>query len=326
MIIGRLSAATRRVCWTFFWLSALAWGGEPSFNDGKIAYDRGSYRLAEDIWKPLAAEGDVEAQFYLGLMYQLGPGAVVADDTQAAYWFRRAAEQGQINSQIYLGEAYFYGRGAPQNAGLAKYWWQRAAATGSPGAIERLNWLRDDVKAVAEPPSFDLPTAASIGRVVDQPSASETAFVKVKAEPADPAVTGGEPVVADDGRDQSRKSDVGRDEDQGVAQISVTTGEFADSINRDMRWFASQNPGHYTLQLAAANSARGFQDFVDAHQFEDRAYVVFLGEGRKTPYLLLVGSYPTLGAAQDVARSLKSQLRGDRPWPRKIGDLQQQLR
>ncbi|MAT52819.1 MAG: hypothetical protein CMK32_16705, partial [Porticoccaceae bacterium] len=103
VIIGRLSAATRRVCWTFFCLSALAWGGEPSFNDGKIAYDRGSYRLAEDIWKPLAAEGDVEAQFYLGLMYQLGPGAVVADDTQAAYWFRRAAEQGQINSQIYLG-------------------------------------------------------------------------------------------------------------------------------------------------------------------------------------------------------------------------------
>ena len=44
------------------------------FDDGKAAYDRGDYAKAYKEFKPLAEQGDIVAQFYLGVMYDFGRG------------------------------------------------------------------------------------------------------------------------------------------------------------------------------------------------------------------------------------------------------------
>jgi TPR repeat protein len=60
---------------------------------GVDAWQQGDYRRAVAEWRPLAANGDADAQFNLGQAYKLGRGVPV-DLPIAADWFRKAAAQG----------------------------------------------------------------------------------------------------------------------------------------------------------------------------------------------------------------------------------------
>ncbi|MXZ50206.1 MAG: sel1 repeat family protein, partial [Rhodobacteraceae bacterium] len=62
-------------------------------NVGVEAYKRGDYETALREWHPLAEQGEVEAQFILGLMYGNGEG-VPQDYGEAEKWWRLSAEQG----------------------------------------------------------------------------------------------------------------------------------------------------------------------------------------------------------------------------------------
>jgi len=64
--------------------------------------------------RPLADQGNAEAQMKLGFMYVAGEG-IPQDYVEALKWFRLAADQGQANAQCFLGLMYFEGRGVPQN-------------------------------------------------------------------------------------------------------------------------------------------------------------------------------------------------------------------
>ena len=44
------------------------------FETGMDAYQRGNYATALSEWRPLAEEGDAQAQLYLGLLYAKGDG------------------------------------------------------------------------------------------------------------------------------------------------------------------------------------------------------------------------------------------------------------
>ena len=56
----------------------------------------------------------------------------------AVAWYRKAAIQGYAPSQTALGYAYEEGAGVPQDADLARYWFEKAAAQGSGIAVESL--------------------------------------------------------------------------------------------------------------------------------------------------------------------------------------------
>jgi TPR repeat protein len=57
------------------------------------ASDRGGYATAIRLFRPLAENGDVIAQYYLGDLYDKAKG-VPQDYTEATKWYRRSAEQG----------------------------------------------------------------------------------------------------------------------------------------------------------------------------------------------------------------------------------------
>lgn len=92
-------------------------------------YDRGDFAGALAEWKPLAEEGDADAQFLVGVMFDEGRG-VTGDPLEAAKWYRRAAEQGLAPAQSNLGLLYYDGRGVEKSYAEAAAWFERAAEQG----------------------------------------------------------------------------------------------------------------------------------------------------------------------------------------------------
>lgn len=69
-------------------------------------YDRGRYDLAEQYWKPMAANGDSDAEFRYGWMLWtnlLGRNR----EAEAIQLFRKAADQGQPKALLILGDLYY---------------------------------------------------------------------------------------------------------------------------------------------------------------------------------------------------------------------------
>ena len=71
----------------------------------KRAYQQNDYATAFREFTPLAAQGNEEAQLFLGKMYMLGQG-VPRDSDLAIKWFRAAAVQGDSEAQFFLGSMY----------------------------------------------------------------------------------------------------------------------------------------------------------------------------------------------------------------------------
>ena len=114
----------------------LAWFAAPAnadFDTGKTAYDRGDYATALRELRPLAEQGNAEAQLNLGVMYAMGRG-VPQNYQEAARWHRRAAEQGYAKAQRHLGLLYHKGIGVPQDYQEAVRWYRLAAEQGHDSA------------------------------------------------------------------------------------------------------------------------------------------------------------------------------------------------
>ena len=88
--------------------------GAGPFEDAAAAYRKGDYAAALGIIRPLAEEGNVAAQFNLGVMFQLSHG-VPQDNEAAVSWYRKAAEQGLAEAQYNLGVMYANGEGVAQD-------------------------------------------------------------------------------------------------------------------------------------------------------------------------------------------------------------------
>jgi uncharacterized protein len=104
------------------------------FEDGLSAAQSGDYATALRLWRPLAEQGDVVAQFNIGIAYLNGYG-VPKDGAEAERWLRKAASQGYANAQNTLGNMYSPKNAAeggrdPERAAQAANWYSRAANQG----------------------------------------------------------------------------------------------------------------------------------------------------------------------------------------------------
>jgi TPR repeat protein len=117
--------------------------------DGVGAYKRGDYTTALRILRPLANQGNAEAQFWLGAMYEHGRG-VAHDYREARHWVRLAAEQGNALAQTFLGIAYGEGRGVIQDFQEALKWTRLAAEQGQAAAQLYLGFMYEEGIGVAQ--------------------------------------------------------------------------------------------------------------------------------------------------------------------------------
>lgn len=94
-------------------------------------------------WLTQAAEGGwCRAQLDLGGIYLQGGKGVDADPSKAFNWFSKAAAQGNAEAEFYLGHILFNGLGLPADKVAAIRHWQKAAAAGIGEAQYRLAHLQ----------------------------------------------------------------------------------------------------------------------------------------------------------------------------------------
>jgi TonB family protein len=108
-------------------------------------YEHGTYVKADfsqaAVWYRLAAQsGNAIAQNNLGVLYVRGAG-VARDTKQAVYWYAKAADQGHGWAQANLAWAYQYGTAGELDIDKARYWLTKSAEGGLTAAQVRLGLL-----------------------------------------------------------------------------------------------------------------------------------------------------------------------------------------
>lgn len=127
MFVGQLESVLRRgrigfvggIVALFLGYGQAAWSGE--IVAGLAAYQNGDYARALAEFQPLADEGDITAQYYMGELYLQGQG-VPQDFEKAVKWFSQAAEYGHGHAQANLGALLTLGLGARRDLETAYYW------------------------------------------------------------------------------------------------------------------------------------------------------------------------------------------------------------
>ena len=90
--------------------------------------------------KRSAEQGNAEAQYKLGLMYDIGKE--VDQDYQKAFkWYEKSANQGLASSQSKLGSMYRYGKGVEVNHAKASEWYWKAYEQGNEEAHYQLGTI-----------------------------------------------------------------------------------------------------------------------------------------------------------------------------------------
>jgi hypothetical protein len=93
-------------------------------------YDRANYQTSLKIWLAEAEKGNLDAQYYVGKIYEGGLGTT-PDYAQAAQWYEKAANAGHSASQFSLGALYEKGLGVSADSTKAFNLYRKA--TGLPG-------------------------------------------------------------------------------------------------------------------------------------------------------------------------------------------------
>ena len=114
----------------------------PTDNQANTANDKVDLTGIEpDVVRQSADEGDKQAQLLLGTLYEDGLGGLSKDESQAAYWYEKAAQQGFAKAQYNLGLLYEDGRGVQQDYKRAAYWYAEAAKADFSEALNNLGVL-----------------------------------------------------------------------------------------------------------------------------------------------------------------------------------------
>jgi uncharacterized protein len=98
--------------------------------DARSAYKNKDYALALGLSRPLADEGDPEAEYRLGQRYVNGSDGLAHDVARGIALMEKAGDQGYLNSFNMLGMIYRTGQGVPKDPVKAAAWYRRGAELG----------------------------------------------------------------------------------------------------------------------------------------------------------------------------------------------------
>lgn len=101
------------------------------------------YKKAFSYAEQSADQGNKNAQFLLGKMYQDGLGTDREAPEEAVKWYKLAAEQGLNSASYSLGECYETGTGVEEDIDEAVKWYTLAEEQGNKNAEEKLKELQN---------------------------------------------------------------------------------------------------------------------------------------------------------------------------------------
>ena len=110
------------------------------FAQGKSAFQSGDFDKAIELVRPLAEQGDAEAQLSLGVAYDRGKQEYI----EAIKWYKLAVAQGDPIAQQMMGLIYIQGRGVEADKDEGMKWLKLAADRGLESAIRVLKQLAEE--------------------------------------------------------------------------------------------------------------------------------------------------------------------------------------
>lgn len=118
--------------------------GDPDaqYNEAQRHHRQKNYSEAAKWFRRAAEQGHTRAQSSIGVYYNMGQGGP-QDYAMAAMWYRKAAEKGDPNAQNNLGVLYYRGDGVLQNYVEAVKWYRLAAEQWVQGAWYNLGTSYD---------------------------------------------------------------------------------------------------------------------------------------------------------------------------------------
>jgi TPR repeat protein len=111
-----------------------------AYQAGDEAYQRQDYAEALRWFRKAADQGNADAQFNIGMMYENGEG-VTQDYAEALRWYQKAADQENADAQNHIGLIYVNGWGVAQDYAEAGRWFRKAADQGNATAQYNLGLL-----------------------------------------------------------------------------------------------------------------------------------------------------------------------------------------
>jgi len=109
------------------------------------------------------------------------------------------------------------------------------------------------------------------------------------------------------------------------AAASTSEGDgAADALQRE-DWILNQNPNAYTIQLFITSREEVLLGFVRRHRLCGAAYYQVKTSDRPG-FSLLYGLFDTPDDARAAAEKLPAELRGERPWIRRMAEVQAAIR
>lgn len=236
---------------------------------------------------------------------------------------------------------------------IALTWWQQSSVPPQTGAMPKA----EAETPVAEPgqtpaittepqlsdqePAIILPEIESLSASIGQPQAKvehERKDSTAEGQPRDSESNG--PIVLDQTdapqgsgplaeSDATPPADPKPEAQPRPAEPAPASEERMETILanlgvRDSAWLLRQNPGHYTLQIAAFDKQSDLLAFARRYQgLQSLAYYQKKRLGQDW-YSLLYGIFPSKSQAQQAMKQLPPAL-GD-PWLRRLGTIQKQIR
>ncbi|MCH5309757.1 MAG: SEL1-like repeat protein [Prevotella sp.] len=115
------------------------------FNLGIEYLQSQNYSEAAKWFRKAAEQGLAQAQYNLGVCYDNGWG-ISQNYSEAVKWYRKAAEQGLAEAQCNLGVCYYKGEGVSQNYNEALKWCQKAVEQGYGKASFMVGFIKAKLK------------------------------------------------------------------------------------------------------------------------------------------------------------------------------------
>ena len=100
------------------------------FHKAKEAAKKGDHATALKFLRPLAEQGDAEAQYILASFYREGTG-LLQDFKESVRWYRKAAEQGHLGAQNDFGVMYAKSYGIAKDLVRAHMWYNLSGSKGN---------------------------------------------------------------------------------------------------------------------------------------------------------------------------------------------------
>lgn len=134
------------------WLERAAKKGNPvaMYHLGKYYADPERLKIHRDrprgikLIRRAAEQGQVEAQYLLGMMYYGGTG-VIQDFEEGARWIRKAADRGMTDAMYQMGIVCLTGRGVAKDYIQSYVWFNVSAAQGREEAVAQRKLVAENL-------------------------------------------------------------------------------------------------------------------------------------------------------------------------------------